>query len=423
MKNLRRSVIGLILTASVAMSCTVRDESLIADPIQKMELPDPIFQQAQADIDRKPDQPHGYVNLAVLYMKEARKTGDFSFNLKAAEAVERALEISPVDFSARKIEASLHLAHHRFSEAVAAAEKLKTEVPSDSFIYGVLTDAYIEVGEYEKAIASAQRMVDLKPGTASYSRVAQLRSLHGDHKGAVEMYEQAARASDPNDKETQSWCLVQLGDEYWKNGRSTEAEKVYDEALQNYPGYFLALVAKGFARAAAGDLAGAEQLLNESQARTPNANAIHILGDISMLKGDSEKAQRLYAQFDAIQESLGDAADHRRLVMSWADRGKLDQALAMATSEYAAEKSIHSAELLAWSLFRSGRADEARKYIREAMRLKTNDARMLFHAGMIAKVSGDRAEAKRLLGAALKLNPAFDLLQTEVARKALAELG
>ena len=370
----------------------------------------------------RPQSAAEFVHAATEYMKEARRTGNFALNEKAAEQVERALELSPTDITARKLEASLHLAHHRFAEAITAAEKLRIEVPSDSYIYGILADAYVEIGDYEKAVTTAQKMVDLKPGTAAYSRVAQLRTLYGDHRGAVEMFEKAARAADPNDKETQSWCLVQLGDEYWKVGKFLEAEKIYDEALQNLPGYFLALVSKGRVRASLGDLASAEQLLTDVQSDLPNANSILFLGDIYTLRGETEKAVRQYEQFDAIQVKLGTAADHRRLVLSWADRGKVDQALDVAKTEYAAEKSIHSADLMAWSLYRAGRSDEATAYIQEAMRLNTIDARLLFHAGMIAKANGHRAEAKRLLTRALKENPAFDLVRANEARVALASL-
>lgn len=412
----------IFIAASLATSCSFESSATGADPIGGYETSDPRFRPALSEIERTPDLPLAYVNLAIVYMKESRKTGDFSLNDKAATAVAKALEIAPNDVSARKLEASLHLAHHRFSEAVEAAKELQVEAPSDAFVYGVLVDAYIEVGEYEKAVEAAQKMVDLKPGTASYSRVAQLRSLHGDHKGAVEMFTQAARAADPQDLETQNWCLVQLGDELWKHGKYDEAERVYDEALRNYPGYFLAVVAKGRVRASRGDFASAEKLLTDVQADLPNANAIHLLGDIYTVRGEADKANAEYEKFDAIQDKLGTAADHKRVVLSWAGRGKLDQALELATSEYAAEKSIHSAELLAWCLYKVGRAAEARPYIAEAMRLKTNDARTLYHAGMIAKANGDLRDAKRLLSTALERNPAFDLVESVDARKALAEI-
>lgn len=409
----------LCLTLGLLMAgCTAADRLTTAS----IETADPIFAKARAEIDRTPDSPNGYVDLAVVYMKQARRTGDFSLNAIAAEQVGRALELSPNDIPARKLDASLHLAHHRFAQAIDAAEKLRADVPSDPYVYGVLSDANVELGNYDKAVEMAQKMVDLKPGTASYSRVAQLRSLYGDHQGAVEMFRQAARSTDPNEKETQSWCLVQLGDEYWKVGEFAEAEKIYDEALQNLPGYFLALVSKGRVRASVGDYSTAEQLLTEVQTGLPNANAILLLGDIYTLRGESEKAEREYEQFDAIQSKLGSAADHKRLVISLADRGRIDEALTMARNEYATEKSVHSADLMAWALYRAGRSSEATPYIREATRLNTVDARLLFHEGMIAKANGDRFEAKRLLAKALKQNPAFDLVHADEARRAVADL-
>ena len=318
--------------------------------------------------------------------------------------------------------ASLHLANHRFTEAVDAARMLSDEFPSDPFIQGVLADAYMEVGQYENAVEAAQKMVDLKPGTASYSRVAQLRTLYGDHRGAIEMFQQAARAADPADKETQSWCLVQLGDEYWKNGKFSEAETIYDEALQNFPGYFFATVSKGRVRASVGDYETAERLLTEVQAGVPNAKAMLMLGDIYPLRGEDDKARGQYEKFDTFETELGDAADHNRFALSLSDRGRIDEALAIARNEYANEPSIYSADLLAWCLYKTGNIKEAKRYIREAMRLKTRDARILFHAGMIANADGDVREAVRLLDSALALNPGFDIIRAAEARSVLAGL-
>jgi len=42
---------------------------------------------------------------------------------------------------------------------------------------------------------------------------------------------------------------------------------------------------------------------------------------------------------------------------------------------------------------------------------------------MIEKGLGNQKEAKRLLEKALKINPSFDLLQTETAHNALQELS
>jgi len=54
-------------------------------------------------IEKTPDSPDGYSQLAAVYIKKARATGDFSLNSKAETAVKRALEIEPQNLSAKKL--------------------------------------------------------------------------------------------------------------------------------------------------------------------------------------------------------------------------------------------------------------------------------------------------------------------------------
>ena len=107
-----------------------------------------------------------------------------------------------------------------------------------------MTDANVELGNYKEAVEAAQAMVDLRPNMESYARVSLARSLYGDTDGAIEAMSLAARIADPQDREAQSWCLVHLGDEYFKIGKYAEAEKQYDAACKFFPNYHLALAAK-----------------------------------------------------------------------------------------------------------------------------------------------------------------------------------
>ena len=80
-----------------------------------------------------------------------------------------------------------------------------------------------------------------------------------------------------------------------------------------------------------------------------------------------------------------------------------------------------SADVLAGSRM-EGQLTDARAAVAAALNPKANDARIFYHAGMIEKDLGNLTEAKRMLETALKINPAFDLLQADAARRALAEL-
>lgn len=374
-------------------------------------------------IEKMPDSAVGYNQLAVLYIKKARETGDFSLNSKAETAIGKALRAAPEDVSARKLKASLHLTFHRFAEALELGKQLEKDFPNDAFIYGVVTDANVELGNYREAVEAAQKMVDLKPNTASYARVGHLRSLYGDYRGAIEAMKTAARSADPQDREAQSWCLVQIGDEFWKNGQYAAAEKVYDEALQNFPQFHLALAGKGRVRAAQNDFDGAIKFLTDVNNRVPNVETAILLGDIYTRQGDAEKAREQYDLVEAIEQKIGVGNDQKRLALLWADRDvQLDEALAITRREYEMRRDIFTADALAWTLYKKGQLIEAQTAIRAALKFKSNDARILYHAGMIEKNLGNRREAKRFLETALKLNPAFDLLQAENARKALTEL-
>ncbi len=384
---------------------------------------DPEVNSILALIRKAPDSPAGYVQLASVYIKKARKTGDFDTYRSADIAIDRALELKPDDGSARRLKASLHLTFHRFQEALALGKELQKESPDEAFIYGVLTDANAELGNYDEALKAAQKMVDLRPNTASYARAGHMRFLYGDHKGAVEMFKLAAKTADPVDHESQSWCLVQLGDELWKNGNYVEAENVYDEALQIFPDFYLALAGKGNVRASQNDLDSAIKFLNDSQDRNPNVKTVVLLADVYQKAGNEQESARQAELVEIVDQKIGVKGDQKMLALFWADRGmKLDQALSIAESEYAIRKDIYTADVLAWCLYKNGRFAEAAETSKAAMKLGTKDSLILYHAGMISNKLGQKADAKRLLGSALQLNPEFDLIQADVARKTLEEL-
>jgi len=377
---------------------------------------------AQKVIEKMPNAANGYNILAIIYIRRARETGDFSLNSKAQTAIDRALELEPDNSGTKKLQASLLLTFHRFQEALEAGTQLQKAYPQDAFIYGVLTDANVELGNYKEAADAVQQMVDLRPTMESYARVSYIRSHYGDSEGAIDAMKMAARIADPKNKEAQAWCLVHLGNEYFKVGRYEEAGKVYDEALQVFPNYHLALTGKGNARAAAGDYENAAKFLMQSQERVPLTQTVIALGDVYSKIGKAEEARKQYDLAEFIEQKLGNI-DQRTLALLWADHDtKLDEARQIAAAEHEKRKDIYTADIYAWTLYKKGQFEEAKKIITEAMRLKTKDARIFYHAGMIEKGLGNKKAAVEYLQKAMQLNPSFDILQAEAAKSALQEL-
>jgi tetratricopeptide (TPR) repeat protein len=379
------------------------------------------IQTAQAAIEQAPNKAEGYNLLASAFMQRARETGDFGFNARAEAALGRSLEVEPDDYDASKLRAKLLLTYHRFTEALDVARHAQTLRPDDHDNYGAITDALVELGDYRGAIEAAQKMVDLRPDSASYARVSYLRFLHGDVTGAIEAMRVAVKAANPNDPEGAAWCRVHLGDELMNGNRKHEAEREYDSALIIFPAYPLALAAKARTRVAEGDLAGAIELYQRAQDRVPLPDTSMALGDLYTKVGRTQDAERQYELVNFVErDGAASSTYSRQLAMFWADHGeRLAEALAVMQHERATRQDIYTCDALGWLLFKNNRIDEAKTAIDEALRLGTRDARLLYHAGMIYKALGDRDNAKRYLGSALEINPHFDVLQSDLARQAL----
>ncbi len=377
---------------------------------------------AQAKIEQAPDAAEGYNLLASAYSQKARETGDFGINARAEAALARSLEVEPDNYDALKLRARLLLTYHKFKEALDVARRAQAMRPRDHDVYGALTDALVELGDYEEAAAAAQTMVNLRPDTSSYSRVSYLRELHGDTEGAIEAMSVAVRAASPQDPENLAWCRVQLGNLLMNAGRLAEAEREFDRALQVFPDYRMALEAKARARIAAGDLESAASIYRREQERNPNsADAALALGDLYTRTGQAEEAARQYELFESVER--GNAAaenDWHHLVYFWADHDRnLVEALALARRAREARRDIHTCDALAWALFKQGQLAEAKAAIDEATRLGTRDARILYHAGLIYNQLGDRPKAAQYLKLALATNASFDVLQADTARRVL----
>jgi len=96
-------------------------------------------------VEKAPNEAATYVQLAVAYIKHARETGDASLNAKASAAIKKGFEASPNDIFLKKIEATLQLSTHRFADALVAGKALVEKYPQDSYGYGIIADAYIEL--------------------------------------------------------------------------------------------------------------------------------------------------------------------------------------------------------------------------------------------------------------------------------------
>lgn len=393
----------------------------------KATLADRQLQAAQTTIERVPADPQGYNQLCGAFMKKARETGDFSFNAKAETALQRSFELSASaeNYDAIKLKAALLLTYHRFGEALEVARRAQDMRPQDPMNYAAITDALVELGDYQAATEAAQTMMDLRPDTASYARVSYLRALFGNTEGAIESMRAAVESASSRDPESGAWCRVHLGDELMNAGQRMAAEREFDSALAIFPNYHLAFAGKARARLAAGDADAAIEFYQRAWERVPLPETAIALGDLYTKLGRADEAKKQYDLVEFIERTGAVAGTYsRQLALFYADHDvNLDQALAIAQRERAARADIYTSDTLAWCLYKKGDLAGAKRSIVEALRLGTRDARINYHAGMIEQALGNRRYAAKHLQLALKINPTFDILQADVARQTLSAIA
>ncbi len=386
---------------------------------------DQLIRAAQYTILKESGSPKGYNMLAGAYMQKTRETGDFAYNAKAEAALKRSFEAAPDNHDGVRLNAYLLLSYHRFNEALDVARHAVEQSPRDYEAYGALVDALVETGNYTEARVRIQQMLDLRPYTASYARASYLRSLYGMTDGAIEAMRLAAESSSPADTEGMAWCYVHLGDELMNAGKMAEAEHEYDHALFVFPDYHFALAAKARARMTFGDTNAAIEFYKRALDRVPLPDTAIALGDLYTKLGRTDEAKKQYDLVEFIERTTAAGSTYsRQLALFYADHDmKLDDALQIAQRERAARNDIFTCDALAWVLFKKGDLVGAKAASDEALRLGTRDARINYHAGMINRALGNRREAAKYLQLALKINPFFDILQADVARRTLHDIA
>lgn len=378
----------------------------------------------QDDLRAKPDHGAAATMLGQSYLQKARETGDPSYYPKADALFTKAWKLDDRDFAAAAGLGTLALARHQFRDGLAWGERAKAINPHYPPAFGVIGDAQVELGRYDDAVATVQAMVDLRPDLTSFSRVSYLRELLGDPAGAEEAMRQAASAG-AGRAENVAWTQVQLGNLLFGSGDLAGAEAQYAASLNSLDGYVYGLAGLARTAAARGDYAAAIGMYAQAIQTMPIPEFVIALGDVYEAAGRPEDAARQFALVDAMTALYAQNGVNTdvELALFGADHGRdLPNALKLATAGYARRASIKTADVLAWTLYRTGHLTEAQARAYEALRLGTKDALMLFHAGMIEAALGNREAARAYLEQALATNPNFSIRFAPTAWETLAGL-
>ena len=342
----------------------------------------------------------GLEQLGWAFVTKARESFDPGF-YKLAEQCARCIEKrNPQSQEAMLLRAHVLQNVHRFKEAETLACRLVKQ-RGLSFDYGLLGDALMEQGKLNDAVEAYQQMMTLKPDLRAYARAAHIRWLKGDLEGAIEAMQLAVSAATPQDAESAAWVNTRLATYLFYAGKFNEAEQRCALALSLQNNYPPTLLLKGKILLGQNRFGEAVDALQDATKLNPFPEYQWTLAEALRVAGKEKEASEVEAQLC----QRGANSDPRTLALYLATRHESrETALRLARAELDSRGDVFTHDALAWSLAAAGKLTEAHSEMQRALAEGTQDARLFFHAGIIASQAGHSADAERWLRKASELS-------------------
>jgi tetratricopeptide (TPR) repeat protein len=371
-----------------------------------------------AELEAKPGDARNTLKLAKTFMNEGRATGDFTYYNKCAlDLIETVLAKDPKDFEAIALKSMIFLSQHRFAEGKAIAEEAMRSNPHNSFVYGLLVDANVELGDYATAVDMCDKMVSIRPDIRSYSRISYLRELHGEMAAAIEAIQQAIAAGMPGREDTE-WARMVLAHLYEDSNQLDKAEEQYMLSLQHRPDYPFALAGLGRIARFKKDYATAVSYFEKASGVMNDVSFFEELAEIYRLNGQEDKAAKctrittealLADNISAKKDkNLGHNANYE-LAILYLKNNNPKAAVEFARAEYQSRpQNMDACETFAWALYQNGQYAEAAQHVSTMLRTNSQKPERLVRAGIILAANGQNEEGKLLIAKGLNLKPYMD---------------
>lgn len=344
-------------------------------------------------IKENPSDIKSRLQVVVIYLSEARITGEHPYYYPAVlQILDGVLSMDPKNFEATTFKASVKMSQHQFADARDLANKARQINPDNAYVYGVLVDANVELGNYKEAVEMSDKMQALKPSLESYSRASYLREIYGNYPGAIEAMKLAVQAGLPG-SEPQCWSKNTLGHLYEITGQLKEAEIQYQQILSMRPSYAFALRGQAQIYKARKEYGKALTELQKAAKIMPEFSFHEEMAEIYALQGDKEKAIKKYAEVVKMLDEdarSGHTVD-LELCKLYTKTGQLDSALVYGLKEYAKRpKNIDVNHALAVVYFDEKNNEKAYQHMQVALSTGSKDPELLQTASAIEVALGSK---------------------------------
>lgn len=322
-----------------------------------------------------------YLKLTEVCILEARVTGEHGHYYPGAlqiidELLNRKDVPKDVLFQALSLKSSVLLSQHDFENALLCSQRAIQLNPYNAQIYGTLTDALVELGQYEEAVKAADKMVSIRPDLRSYARISYLREIHGDIEGSIEAMKMAVKAGYPG-LEQSAWTRLTLGNIYETYGKLDEAKNEYKLTLAERENYPFAIGALAGIELQQENYEAAEKLLNEAAAIIPEFSFYVQLAELYQKTDRTEEYKNTMEEIFVMLQDDVDSGHNMNL--EYADihlriTKDYKKALDYTLLEYEKRPvNIDVNKMLAKIYLKMGDSVNSKKYYNEAIRTNSKN--------------------------------------------------
>jgi tetratricopeptide (TPR) repeat protein len=372
-------------------------------------------------VKRSPGSFQATGQLASLYVKKARLTGDPFLYDKAAATAELSLAIFPSPNPvARLTLAQVEEARHHFTKAIAIARAVSRESTSPVGSGSVLVTSYLAEGDLLEASREADSLVEAKPALGTYALRALVLAAMGRPTEAFEDFENALRVEDYGEQEESAWVRALYARELMRVGKYEEARKQLDASLANYPGYHLALNYEGELAMRTGNARRAEELFRRAFGQSKQITYLARMAAARVAMGDRPGGLTLLKQAEGMirDELQGGGYGHRLelakiliyragLEEGASTRELLDETARLASQELEVRKTNEVRRIFAMASLGLNDLPRAADAIREALRRGGSDPELFYEASLIERRLNDEHRASFFAKRTLEANPSF----------------
>lgn len=341
-------------------------------------------------ITKKPEDTKLRLQAATIFITEQRITGEHHFYYAAIEKIlNGVLSLDSNNFEAKVYKASLRMSQHQFADALKIAEEARAINPNNAYVYGILVDANVELGNYAEAVAVSDKMQALKPSLESYSRASYLREIYGDYNGSIEAMKLAVKAGLPG-SEPQSWSRNVLGDLFYNVGNYKEAKAAYEENLILRPSYAPSMAGLAKIETLNKNYPRALALLDSANNIMQQNSFVEQKADVYAAMGDTAKAAAQYKEVQKLLISDAATPGHSvslELTRSFIKTNQWDSAHKYGMMEYSVRpKNIDVNNELAWIAYNQKDMAKAKEYLKTALSTGSKNPELLKRSTVINNV-------------------------------------